>query len=456
MAVTTTSTSTVNPGITLQVVTERAQAIYKCLTDEFDLDKASQVANQLYQEGIQLVQAQVRNKPLFPEIASSVLVVLDKSVPLPEAQHQYVFHRALSKAYRVFAELTWYQCLHQKKLPVFTETRKALIDNSQKITETLPKEEIELLFEYRCARQAAKCLTPSESIWKKYLDHALNLGEAGESQSIFGVLKTVKDIVTDVEKDWIEGWYADVHYLRWAATQIKSEEDFKKWVSPELQHFKGKGNNHTLCLSVICMGLIQDPKVEKGTKKLAGECLAKLCDLVDQDRTTRMLSKLEKGADKSKIAEKILDINLMQKWIQKEDRYYLTRALIMQYVEKLMESKETQELTNAIIVALGNAQLTTTHQDEKATIAKKLKELATKKRDNDQFIKDTQDYLEPTRGEVIEESEAQKAKQEMEATKLENEEIDKTTQKITAFEKALDELNREEGKSLEKVKTLSS
>ena len=429
------------PGITLKVVTERAQAIHRALTDEFDLDKATQEATKLYQEGIQLVHAQLNSKPLFPEIASPVLFKLDEVVPLSTLQHQFSFHKALSKAYRVFAELTWYQCGMQKRsLTVYPEAKDALIDNSKKITKNLQKDDIELKFEYGCARQAAKCLTPAGGIWAKYLDHILNIGESAESLSVFGILKGIKDIAIDAQKDWIKGWYPDIHYLRWISLGVKTQQDFEKFIAPEPAHFKQKGGKHTLCLAVVCKELIQNPQVEEDVKKLACECLVDLCKLVDKDRKTNILNGIKKRIDAKPI----------NKLAKKEDRYWLTRCLILQYAEEFVKSKSHPELTSKIIEALEAVK--TSHADEKQAIQGKLKELRGKVEENQEFIDARKAVLEPTMGEEgLSEAEAQTVRKEMDEATQENKEIETEIKVLIAIE----ELNDEEQKLLAEAKTPS-
>jgi hypothetical protein len=430
-------------AITLQTITERAQGIHRSFTERFDIEHAKQEAEQLYQEGLQLVHAEVNGKPLLKEIVSSVVFELNEVIPLGSIQHQVPLHQTFSKVYRVFIELTWYQCWRQRQQPVYSDYRDKIIANSNLVMTVLPEDQIGVRFEYSCAEQAAKCLTPSEKIWKKYLDHLLNLGEAAEGGSTFGIVKAFKALDTEAGKDWIQKWYLDIHPLRWISTRIRNMQDFNAMIVPELQKFKDKGGNYTLCLATIFMDLIKNPTVEDQVKIRAAMGFVDIFLLEDQDWISQILNGMLKK----------IPLNPIQKAAKREDRYLLTRTLILQSIEELVKEGNYPYLEESI-KALVTVQRKSIHADERRAIQLKLQELSREKAKFQQDIEEKEEYLESTGGEnrAGEEEEIQQVKEALQEAVKEQESIEQDFRTLESIEKTY----REEQERLARIESLLS
>ncbi|WP_213106659.1 hypothetical protein [Candidatus Protochlamydia amoebophila] len=422
---------------TLQSLTEGAYRIHSCLKDgQFDHIQATQEADNLYQEGVQLVIAEVNSNPIFKEIVSPVVCRLNEIVSLEDTQHLASFHRSLSKVYRLFIEITWYQCLRQGSLPTWNKTRDSIITNSRSIHSILPEKEIGARFEYRCAEQAAKCLTVVKSIWKKYPNHILNIGESAEGSSFFGVIKGFQELNKDVKKDWLQAWYPYIHELRWLSTNIKTQKDFKNIIETRLKDFQDKGKKYTVCLALTFVDLIKNPGVTENVRKLASEQLAKLFLLRDQDR----LSTLTERA-----LGKFPNVKLLQKTVKNEDRYWKTRSLIMQSLEKLVEDSAYKEYIRDSIKSLREVRTHSIHAEEKEEIQKSLKILEEDKEEFQKAIEQDESSLAAKKGKKqrgeddIEELEA-KLKNDLE----EKGNIERDLEAMHLVEKVLEELHEEE------------
>ncbi|WP_148300672.1 hypothetical protein, partial [Candidatus Protochlamydia sp. R18] len=331
---------------------------------------AEQEANKLYQEGIKLVISEVNKKPIIDEIVSPVVITLSEnfSSTLTLTQHVFTLHRHLSKAYRIFIELTWHQC-SRHGVPTMNETRDDIIENSKGILRILPKEEVGARFEYRCAKQAAKCLTPVESIWKKLFEHSLSIGEAAQGISPFGIIKNGIELSKDVRKEWPAEWYFYIHDLRWLSANIRTEGDFKNIIEKKIENLQGKGKQYTICLALIFVDLIKNSEVTNKVRELASKGLADLFVLRDRDR----VSKLTKFALK-----KYPNFEFLQNIVKKADRYWETRSLIMQSLEELAKNADYEEYSNEIVGSLVKIQSETIHIEEQSTIQESLKVLKEK------------------------------------------------------------------------------
>lgn len=312
--------------INLRSVTETAQNIHHYLKEDFDIDKAKKEAENLYQNGIQLVVGEVKGQPVFSEIALPVIAELNKIVLLDSAQHQFSFHNSLSKAYRIFVELTWHQYL-QLELPASIETIDKTIENIACMRKTLPKDHIYTRFEYSCTMQAAKLLTSTKNVRNKYflaLALILELLGVDEKLSIISESKAFKKTIEYAEdKDWIKSWYPDVYYLRWISTQVKNTEGFDAVITPEIEHFQKEGGMYTVCLMTVLMEFITRPDTDSNCKKLAAKHVCNLLRLQDHSWIKRFVNwALEKKPDS----------DALKRAIKKWDPYWKMRAITGQYI----------------------------------------------------------------------------------------------------------------------------
>ncbi|KIC71140.1 hypothetical protein [Candidatus Protochlamydia amoebophila] len=123
------------------------------------------------------------------------------------------------------------------------ETRDDIIKNSKEILGILPQEEVGARFEYRCAKQAAKCLTPVESIRKKLFEHFLNIGEAAQGISPFGIIKMGVNLVKMSEKSGLlNGIFTFTNFDGFLQI-LKRKATLKILLEKDLKGFEAKAKN---------------------------------------------------------------------------------------------------------------------------------------------------------------------------------------------------------------------
>ncbi|WP_075883638.1 hypothetical protein [Candidatus Protochlamydia sp. W-9] len=403
-------------NITLQSLTEKAYSIHSCLKDgQFDHVQATQGADNLYQEGVQLAIAEVNLKPIFKDIVSPVICRLNEIVSLEDTQHLASFHRSLSKVYRLFIEITWYQCLCQGSLPTLNKTRDSIITNSRSIQSILPKKEIGARFEYRCAEQAAKCLTVAKSIGKKFPDLVLNIGESAEKASFFGIIKGFQGLIKDARNDWVHEWYLYIHELRWLSTNIKTQEDFKNIIEVRLKNFHEQGKKYTVCLATIFVDLIKnkDPKVSDHVRMSAAEGLADL-------------------------------FGLKVSIFENKKRYRKTRSLIMQSLEELAKDSTYEKYIRKILPTLIKAADTSKHKMEKQKIRETVGKIQDRIKSVQDIIEEDEAVIEANKENQRNGEDIQKLNDKFEKDKEEKQTLENHLEKMNLAEKALEDLHQEE------------
>ncbi|MBS0649341.1 MAG: hypothetical protein JSS10_08985 [Verrucomicrobia bacterium] len=330
--------------ITLNRIALSAQNINKALKDGFDVDKARQEAKQLYQDGACLIKAELKHEPLIKEVVDPVVDELDKAISSRSIQHNFPLHRTLSKAYRVYIELMWYQCWRQRQLATDKGTRNDLINHAKKNLSILPRDSlIAIKFEYRCAQQAAKCLKPSESVWNDYLKSGLKIGESISGKNIPGMILGLGELIQQLRLNFVRPWYPDVHTLRWDSTRIQTEQDFNQLFKTKVENFLKKGHNYTLCLAVICKELIKNKQVDGKARDLAFDHLIRLLDLEDLNIADhKHLSRVFDSFPLSKL----------KKLAKKLDRYYETRILTIKFLGTLSRKNKYANLRAECLNAL--------------------------------------------------------------------------------------------------------
>ncbi len=428
-------------NITLTSVTEDAYRIKSCLTEgQFDYKKAKQEASSLYQEGLKLLIAEINKKPIFKKNVLPVVCVLSDIVSLEIVQQTEALHKSLSKVYRIFIELTCFQYYSRRKsLSILKKTRNTMIENSTAMLSLLPENEIGARFEYRCAEQATKCLKVVKSALKRYSDHVLNIGESAEGASFFGVLKGSKGFLKEAKKDWVYEWYPPVLELRWLSAGIKKQADFKDIIEVRLKNFQEKGKEYTICLATIFVDLIKnkDPEVSDHVRTLAANSLANLFILKDLDR----VSKISGFALKQVPGNKFI-----QNKAKNEDRYWNTRFLIMQSLEKLAKDKDRthDKYIQIILPSLDEVQMASNHKLEKSKIQETFRKLKEKNTEYEETIENNEAVLAANEENQRSEIDIQIIKTNLEKYKKDKQQIENCLENMNLAEKVLEELHEEE------------
>ncbi len=381
------------PVHTLQSMTEAAMAIQACVTNgSFDHKRAERLSAQLYKDAQDLVRAEWNNKPLFPEVITPVAVNLDMIVSDPQLHQLDSLHRPLSKAYRVFIELSWCQCWRQGDRPIASEKIDDLVNHSNQMLSLLPKKQFISRFEYSCARQAARFLNPTESIWTKYLALMPKAAGAGISLSIGEILDVLKDLAGFAKRDWIKGWYPEVHHLRWLSTNVTTVVDFVNNISPLLQLYEVRGGKYSQCVAAICIELIENPNIDIQCRKRAADELNKLLTLRDQDRVSRLLEYLH---------TKLPKVKTIAQLVRKADRFFKTREMVMSFLKEVKEHEHLQTCRPILregiqLMSISSSPALT--QLEKAQLAKSLSEMRDENDTSREYLEGLRLQLEETRG----------------------------------------------------------
>jgi hypothetical protein len=321
--------------------------------------------------------------PLLPTVGIPVVAYLNEFVLSEQIQHMDPLHQALSKAYRIFVELAWYQCWKQNDRPVSQKTIDAIVHNSNQMLRMLKdRREYRSCFEYSCASQAARLFNPSEPIWAKYVELGLSVGEAAELQSISGTIKALIKLFQAVENDWRKAWYPDVLELRMIATTIRTNEAFEKDISPCIARFERAGRKRTQCLATVCVELIKNEAVDEDLRSNAAKRLSHLVTLVDGTKRATFFAALSDQAPNFKTLRGIA---------KGMDKYRTTRCMVMQYLEELLKEDKYRQYAKISIDNLRVVQFLT--EDEKQTVMRQLARFLTEYPDLDGIMADLNKYL---------------------------------------------------------------
>jgi hypothetical protein len=368
----------VGRNISLQAMMEEAQTMHKSLTEKFEVSSAREKARRLYQDGIKLIAAEVRERPLIPDVVLPVADEIGKTLALDSIQLQYPLIRALSKAYRVFVELTWHQCWRQGKLAI----RPGLIENIRSTTEAVAKplsmtSFVDVHFEIACTVEATKCLKPTDSIWTKYLGHVATVAGAAASADVGNTFVGLKAFFTDVEKDWLASWYLDAYTWRWLTTEITTIQDFETVLSADdIRKCLDKGSNYTVCLTMIFINVMKNKEATKELKEMAfkgGKFSPGLLHLLSLERS---------GTAKDFLSH---PKEVWKKIASEPDRFWRARCLAMQYIQRLATKdkyKSYQEESRRALLARFNALKSSSakrYAEERDTLSRKLEQFKEEK-----------------------------------------------------------------------------
>lgn len=320
---------------TIQTTTEKAQKALKVVTEGFDEEAAKQLLTALYADGIQSIKAELQGKSLFPDTANPVMDYLSQMVSLETLQNQTDLHRALSKTYRVFVELTWYQAWHKGEettdIPIFPATKDKAIKCSVDMIEILAKRHNapEVEFEYRMAQEAAKLLMPSESIWAKFLESATKTVSGIATLNFEEVWEGLKSIKSEVDKEGVEEWYFDTFFMRWAFVNVHKPKDLKlpmihAILKNSVKKCMEEGREYAQGFLMCLMDILEDPDADPQLKEIA---------IVGNADLPGIISLFEKD-DASAIVTFCNKIG-MDLFAQKFDRFQDARFLAQSFLKKI-------------------------------------------------------------------------------------------------------------------------
>lgn len=198
---TTLTMSTLTPPFSLKQLMSKARGIENSLFEQDDVEAARKAGRELYELGNKMIENGVSSHPLMDDANESVLPVIEKLCAIMARsgyQECVSLNRTLAKAYRVFLELRINQsCRRKERMSVFPTAKDTYIQLSKDMSSILRSRKNSTLakFEFRCARQAARCLATTDSKKIKYVflavDLSLTLSEliSGNAASTWEALK---------------------------------------------------------------------------------------------------------------------------------------------------------------------------------------------------------------------------------------------------------------------------
>ena len=311
---------------------------------DYDLEKVRKDAQVIYCNGLNIIRGEVVGKPLVTEGLTPVMVELNKTSGLSSIQHNLHVLIPLLKAHRVMTEITWMDCWRKGEQPTYTRDRDDIFRIAEDVKAVLPstpKMELGFLispagakYEVRCLEQAAKCLSPTDSIWGQFVEPLTSIGKAAiggavESKLEVGsLIKALLQVKKSVEKEWISEWYRDLFPLEWLATTITTVGGFKKDIEPCLESFTHKGSKYTLGLVKVLTIVFQNQDCTVELKKRVFEELVKLVT-IKPDYSVK---------DALKHPEQVI-----KKLLRKPDRYAETRSFAAMALLEIASKPENKE-----------------------------------------------------------------------------------------------------------------
>ncbi len=269
-------------AVTLQGAIEKAHQITNMISDRKPDEDVRKLAQELYMDAVEMIVAELEGNPVLPDEKTVHPIIEDLHSVLEKRGYQSFIElqRTLSKIFRVFIEISWYQSWRiginnkEEKVRVADSFRDELI-NTAKLIKTILQNRNDVTgarFELRCARQAAKRLEPSTDLWKQYTLHVVKLAAAGGDRNMTAIWDALKPLLQDLERDIPYGWhiwYQQAHIMRWEATRVQSVEDFQEKVANHIPRCKNQGDNLSLCLSIVLTELIKKPHLNTEVKRRA-------------------------------------------------------------------------------------------------------------------------------------------------------------------------------------------
>lgn len=279
--------------VSREELVDKIQNIRQLLMDEYyKQTKAQEEANWLYTQAEQLVHEEVWNKSLFAESVLPIVVVYGDVMELIAKKElndiDLVLFRDLTRAYRLFIELTWYQCWReerqeQDRWPISDEVLRKILSHAEFYCKMLENKAIEnkvidVRFEWKCIEQAAHCLPsvknpPAE--FKEIMQKELTFPPQNfHFPKVVCHCKTLKRIVNSSNQK-IADWYPDVQKLHWYSICIRNQGGFQANIEPEIKECRCKGGAYGVCLAISLMRMI-DASDDEALRKRAFSKLKEL------------------------------------------------------------------------------------------------------------------------------------------------------------------------------------
>jgi len=369
-------------------------------------------------------------------------------------QNNNKLHRVLSKVYRIFVELMWFQCQLNGVTPTYSKTKQDIIQLSDKMISGLGKDEIQAKFNYRCAQEAAKHLNPpTQEIIQKYMGDLFALAGAIADNSIPAFISAFFQLAQDIDQDWARDWYKDVHCMNWMIIPLKtipsleidiiSTIDGFKWGNKEL---RTKDRQYTICLAIISTKFIQHPNADQALKHKSHELLNTLLRLKEKGLKSKMLTSIAQQTNHTP--------NIIITIAESQDKFFKTRRFAEQCLAKIYNNPNYSPEHNeqiGLIKPQNNPPLKKTIKDKKSTLKKEKEEIKSEKDKIILKLKIEEEKLNVRGGESIDTEETMKLKAEFGTKSAKEQQIKDMYQQLRLLEEWIPDIDTEETQYLQEI-----
>lgn len=319
-------------------------------------EKTRRLAQSLYRDAVEMVAAELSGNSYIHDETTvhPIIADLHEALKYPGYEGYVGVQRTLSKVFRVFVEMAWYQPWRMdQEIPVKPEFRDGLIEIAGLMKKILKTQEntTGANFELRCAKQAAQRLKPASELWKKYLMLLGDTAVGVAGRSIPAVWDALKNLAEELYQDNPGRgifWYPKVHILRWESTRVQTEKDFEEKIVKEILVCKNEGDNLSLCLATVLIELIKRPDVDQEVKERA--LFGRQFKSVRGEPHDGLIH-LIKWEHQETIQEyKKYPSEIVRKVLRRGDRFWETRDLTAQFLIKLANQKQKYPEYNARVL----------------------------------------------------------------------------------------------------------
>jgi len=384
---------------------------------------------------------------------TTVVVNLNKVFTAVAEHHQSnnKLHRVLSKVYRIFVELMWFQCQINDNSPILPDTKQEITVLLQKMADGLGKNEIQAKFNYRCALEAAKHLNPPSQVFiQKYTGDIFAIAGAIAEKSVSNFAKAFLQLAIDIDQDWVRDWYKDVHCINWIIVPLKTIPSVELDIITSIEGFnlerhklRTKDSQYTIGLAIISKKFIQHPKADPDLKKKSLELLAILFRLKEKGLKTKVLASIH---------QKNYTPELISTIAESQDKFFKTRRFTEQCFNKILDNPLCAEQREQIDLIKKNPPLKETIKADKTSLKTRKAEIKNQKNHITLQISKEKEKNKVRGGEMIDPIETIKQLNEQFDTKtVQEQQIYDKYQQLSHLEKWIPNIDTEETQYLQEI-----
>lgn len=297
-----------------------------------NIGDARLLATNLYRDGLKIASEELNGKSEAVQYYTPVVEALHQTVCLSGFQHDVPLHKALSKAFRIFAELTMRRCF-KNQTPLNPVTRTSLLQNCDNILSTLCfTNMIRARFEYKCARQSVKMIEGTSVYWVKYIVIGAKLVGSAYTFSVGDVISHLTTLKEACVNDWVKDWYLQVLVLRENLAKVVTEKDYYELIANQIPELSMQDGKVALAMVTTLKDLIKNQTRVDSTIK--NKALAQLPDLLTLE---------EPNSIKKFVMENVPTDKAKKIAIKQLDRFLKARLLTIHYLVKMLKKSEYKD-----------------------------------------------------------------------------------------------------------------